>query len=198
LRQNQILRSHIHKAIFRFYEELNDFLPLIKRKISFTYLFTGNPSVKDAIEALGAPHVEVDLILVNNVSVNFSYQLQNGDRVAVYPVFEDLDIFEVNRLRAKPLRDSKFILDVHLGKLARYLRMLGLDTLYENNYQDDAIIRIAAQQGLIILTRDVNLLKNKQVERGYWVRATQPMQQIKEILKRFDLHPTLAPFKRCL
>ena len=116
-------------ACFRFYEELNDFLSRDKHKKEFQYHFDGKPSVKDAIEAIGVPHTEVDLILVNGASVGFDYNLRHGDRVSVYPVFESFDITPVIRLRDKPLRNTAFILDVHLGKLANILRMLGFDTL---------------------------------------------------------------------
>src|SRR5512139_3889854 len=88
-------------AYFRFYEELNDFIPQEFRKVTFTYDFTGNPSVKDAIEALNVPHVEVDLVVVNGESVDFSYRLNDRDNVSVYPVFEALDIRSVERLREK-------------------------------------------------------------------------------------------------
>lgn len=185
-------------ATFRFYEELNDFLPPVKRKITFVYHFNDNPSIKDAIEALGIPHAEVDLILVNNKSKKFSYQLKDQDKVSVYPVFESLNIAGVTRVRKQPLRSVKFILDVHLGKLARYLRLLGFDTEYHNNYSDAEIVRQAKRQRRVILTRDVGLLKNRKVTRGYWLRATQPRQQIIEIIKRFDLANNIAPFTRCL
>jgi len=185
-------------AEFRFYEELNDFLPAAKRKVTFPYYFSGNPSLKDAIEALGVPHTEVDFILVNGESKKFNYQLVNLDRVAVYPVFESFDITSVTHLRKKPLRRTKFILDVHLGKLARYLRLLGFDTLYRNDYQDQKIIQLALQKHRIILTRDIGLLKNKKVSRGYWLRTTAPKEQLREILLRFDLLNTIKPFTRCL
>jgi len=120
------------EAIFRFYEELNDFLPIYRRKKPFVYSFTGTPAVKDAVEALGVPHTEIDLILVNGKSVDFRYQLKNDDKVSVYPVFESLDISETTHLRAVVLRIPKFVLDVHLGKLARKLRMLGFDALFRN------------------------------------------------------------------
>ncbi|MCK6619544.1 MAG: Mut7-C ubiquitin/RNAse domain-containing protein [Calditrichaceae bacterium] len=185
-------------ARFRFYEELNDFLPPEKRKIAFDYLFKGRPGVKDAIEALGVPHPEVDMILVNGRPVDFSYLLQDGDRVAVYPVFEALDISGVTRLREKPLRNPRFILDVHLGKLARRLRLLGFDARYANHYSDREIIEIAAAEQRIILTRDRGLLKNKQVRRGYWLRSQQPREQLEEVLARFDLASLAQPFTRCL
>ncbi len=151
----------VNKAKFRFYEELNDFLPAEKKKIEFIYNFSGNPAIKDAIEAVGVPHTEVDVILVNGQSVEFSYQLQDDDVVSVYPTFESFDVSKVTHLRNKPLREIKFIVDVHLGKLARYLRMLGFDTLYKNNYSTTEILKIAKAQKRIILTRSVALLKNK-------------------------------------
>jgi len=187
-----------HTAEFRFYEELNDFLPPDKRKQSFAYTFNGHPAVKDSIEALGVPHSEVELIVVNSQSVGFSYQLQNNDRVAVYPVFESLDITPLVRLRESPLRDPCFILDVHLGKLARLLRMLGFDALYRNDYDDQEIIAIAVREKRIILTRDLGLLKNGAVTHGYRVRSTNPEEQIREIVNRLQLHTAIRLFSRCM
>ena len=187
-----------HNAIFRFYEELNDFLPTEKRKKDFEYSFNGSPSVKDAIEALGVPHVEVDLILINGVSVDFSHRLNDGDRVSVYPVFEALDIAAVTHLRERPLRDPSFILDVHLGRLAKYLRMLGFDSLYENDYTKHEIVEIAAKEKRTILTRNTNLLKMKSVTRGYAVRSPDPEKQTLEVIRRFDLSDIIKPFSRCL
>jgi uncharacterized protein len=188
------------QADFRFYEELNDFLPGIKKKKTFTYSFRGKPAIKDVIEALGVPHTEVDLILVNGKSVAFSYQLQPADQVSVYPVFESLDITPLIRLRPAPLRKQriKFILDVHLGKLAHLLRMLGFDSLYHNDYDDDEIRELALKEKRIILTRDQNLLKAKSVTHGYWLRSTEPLQQAIEIVRRFDLKTCIKPFVRCL
>jgi len=189
----------MHKtAQFRFYEELNDFLSHAKKKSLFSYDFEGNPSIKDAIEALGVPHTEVDLILVNGESVPFSYHLQDGDMVSVYPVFESMDITPVTHLREKPLRKPKFILDVHLGKLAKFLRMLGFDTLYENYYDDSEIVRIAQEQKRIILTRDVSLLKMNAVTHGYWIRSQDPVKQLQEVILRFDLFTNIRPFYRCI
>jgi uncharacterized protein with PIN domain len=186
------------KASFRFYEELNDFLPPERKKVTFTHTFTGNPAIKDIIESLGVPHVEVDLILVNDKSVGFDYQLQTGDQISVYPQFESIDITSITKLRSKPLRVTKFILDVHLGKLAHYLRLLGFDTLYDNKFHDPEIITIAQKEKRIILTRDIALLKNKIVTHGYWIRNIQPRKQIEEVLDRFDLRNQLQPFTRCL
>ena len=154
--------------------------------------------MKDTIEAIGVPHTEVDLILINGHSVDFGHPLHDGDRISVYPVFEILNIGPITHLRARPLRVTRFIADVQLGKLSRLLRMLGFDTLYRNDYTDTAIVRIAAEDKRIILTRDIGILKRKEVSRGYWVRSTNAEEQIKEILRHFQLENQLAPFTRCL
>ena len=186
-----------HVAQFRFYEELNIFLPKEKRKRAFNYEFKGNPGIKDPIEANGVPHTEVDLIVVNGESVGFDYQLQHGDRVAVYPVFESFDISPIVKLRDKPLRRPAFVLDVHLGALARMMRLLGFDVLYRNDLDDPEIVHISVYQNRIILTRDRRLLFAKVVTHGYWVRNTHPEKQIEEVLDRFDLRNQVHPFQRC-
>ncbi|MGC9348032.1 MAG: Mut7-C RNAse domain-containing protein [Anaerolineae bacterium] len=188
----------IHRATFRFYAELNDFLPAEQRQRTIGYTFHGKPAVKDAIEALGVPHTEVEIVLVNMTSVDFSYQLKNGDRVAVYPVFESLDIAPLIKVRDRPLRTTRFILDVHLGKLARLLRLLGFDAIYSNDYEDPEIVRISQEERRIILTRDVGLLKRGAVTHGYWLRSTAPVSQAREVVSRFDLQSQVRPFTRCL
>jgi uncharacterized protein len=188
----------VKQATIRFYEELNDFLPLEKKKVAFIYPFDGTPSIKDVIEAIGVPHVEVDLILVNGASVDFNYLLKDKDIVSVYPVFEALDIANVSHLRNGPLREVKFILDVHLGKLAKYLRMLGFDTFYQNDNDDHEIIRISLAEHRVILTRDVGLLKVKSVSHAYFIRSHKPKEQLKEVLRHFDLYHLIDPFNRCI
>jgi len=185
-------------AWFRFYEELNEFLTPEKRKLQFPYFFSGSPTVKDAVEALGVPHVEVDLILVNGVSVDFVFRIRNEDSVSVYPVFESLDISSLTHLRKEPLRELKFILDVHLGKLAKYLRLCGFDTFYNKDLDDKEIIRLSLSEKRIILTRDLGILKNKRVTHGYWLRSQYLTEQIKEVFRRFDLIRQLKPFSRCM
>lgn len=182
----------------RFYEELNDFLPFYKRKKLFEFTFKGNRSIKDVIESIGIPHTEIDLILVNGKSVDFKFKPEHQDQISVYPIFESIDISEIQRLRPKPLRKTMFILDVHLGKLAKYLRMLGFDTLYENNYSDPFIIKTAETEKRIILTRDLGILKNKQVTHGYYIRSDKPKEQLREVIYRFDLRKNIQPLNRCL
>ena len=150
------------------------------------------------IESLGVPHTEVELILVNGQSVDFSYVVRNDDRISVYPVFESLDIGSLLRLRDKPLRTPRFVLDSNLGRLARYLRLLGFDCLYRNDYSDAEVAEIASRQQRIVLTRDRTLLRRKIITHGYFVRAVLPREQVKEVLKRFDLYRAIVPFSRCI
>ncbi|KPK57621.1 MAG: twitching motility protein PilT [Gammaproteobacteria bacterium SG8_31] len=188
----------VRVAEFRFYEELNDFLPPARRKKNFTYRFRGTPSVKDTIEAIGVPHTEIDLILVDGRSVEFDQTLRGGERVAVYPMFERLDISPVNRLRPAPLRETRFVVDVHLGTLARYLRLLGFDTVWRNDLADPEIIQCALAESRIILTRDLGILKDGRVTHGYWLRTTDAMGQVDEVMQAFDLGTQLAPYTRCM
>ncbi len=185
-------------ATFRFYAELNDFLPAERRMTAFSYFFHVGPAVRDAIEGLGVPHTEVDLVLVNGKPEDFSYVLRDGDRVSVYPMFESFDVRGTTRVRPEPLRQTRFILDVHLGRLAAYLRMAGFDSVYRNDYRDADLARIAREEERILLTRDRGLLKRAEVTRGYYVRATSPRAQFAEVLRRFDLFESLRPFARCL
>jgi hypothetical protein len=183
---------------FRFYEELNDFLGKQHRKREFEQEFHARTTVKDAIEALGVPHTEIDLILVNGTSVDFTYRLQNEDRVVVYPVFESLDITGLQYIRKAALRDPRFILDVHLGKLTRYLRMAGFDCLYKDSFTDADLIRISTDEKRILLTRDKGILKNSLVTRGLYVRADNPGKQFGEIARRLHLEDLFRPFSRCM
>jgi uncharacterized protein with PIN domain len=185
-------------ATFRFYAELNDLLPRTRRFVDFVHEFQGSPSVKDVIESLGVPHTEVEMILVNGVPQGFEYRLGEDDRVSVYPMFEALDTGEESRVRRRPLREPRFILDVHLGKLTAYLRLLGFDSIYDRQMQDPDLARLSAREKRILLTRDRQLLKRNEVTRGHLVRSLEPRQQCVEVLMRFDLAGLAAPFTRCL
>jgi uncharacterized protein len=182
----------------RFYAELNDFLPPDRRGRPITLEVAAGTTVKDLAESLGVPHTEIDVILVNGESVDFACQLSNGDRVSVYPVFETLDVSPLVRLRPQPLRESRFVLDVHLGRLARTLRLLGFDAAWRNNSTDEELATTSAEEQRILLTRDRGLLKRSTVTRGYFVRSTERRSQIVEVLRRFDLFGAIAPYGRCL
>ncbi|MDX1303024.1 Mut7-C RNAse domain-containing protein [Photobacterium sp.] len=188
-----IMRS----ACFRFYQELNDFLLQKQRKRTFSYAFSGNPSVKDTIEAIGVPHTEIDVILVNGESVGFEYQMQGGEYVSVYPEFESVSIIPLVHLRSPPPRETKFVVDVNLGKLAIKLRLLGFDTLYRKDFSDSEIVKRSLDEKRIILTRDKGIFKYRAVTHGYWVRSDDPKRQLREVITRLQLENRFRPFTRC-
>ena len=185
-------------ATFRFYEELNDFLPAQRCRQEFDAPCARGATTKHMIEALGVPHTEVELILVNGESVGFDRLLQDGDRVAVYPKFEAFDVTPLLRVRDSPLRVMRFVADAHLGGLAKLLRMAGFDTLYDNSFDDNEIVAIAQCEVRIVLTRDRELLKCREVTHGCYVRALKPRQQLREIFQRLDLANMARPFTLCM
>jgi hypothetical protein len=186
------------RATFRFYEELNDFLPPARRGRDITTPCARAATAKHMIEALGVPHTEVELVLVNGASVGFDRLLADGDRVAVYPKFEAFDIAPLLRVRDRPLRVTRFVSDAHLGGLAHLLRMTGFDTLYDNRFEDGQIERIAGEQERIVLTRDRELLKRRGISHGMYVRALRSAEQLREVFARLDLARSARPFTLCL
>lgn len=186
------------RAGFRFYAELNDHLPPAQQFQTLEKTFFVSPSVKDAIESFGVPHAEVELILANGKTVDFSHPLHDGDRIAVFPVFEALDVAPELRIRREPLREPKFVLDAHLGKLAAYLRMLGFDTAYQICASDPDLAQISKDEKRILLTRDRGLLKRAAVTHGYWIREIDSRRQAAETITRFDLRRLVRPFTRCM
>ena len=186
------------EAAFRFYEELNDFLPKHRKKTIFQVEFKGKRSIRDVIEALGVPHTEVDLVLINGKSVGFEEILGNGDRVSVYPVFESLNIKNVTHLRRLPLRRTKFIADVNLGDIVKYMRLLGLDVYCDPSLSERDIIEISNKENRIILTKSKKLLKFKDVTHGVFVHPGTTQEQIRRIIEFLDIGDNVKPFSRCL
>ncbi|WP_107851745.1 Mut7-C RNAse domain-containing protein [Oceanimonas marisflavi] len=182
---------------FRFYGQLNDFLPSELRQRTVCYRYSGSPGLRDAIQAQGVPHTEVDLVLVDGVARCFDFNLQGGEQVSVYPRFKAFEL-QAGRLGPKPLAVHRFILDVHLGKLCRQLRLLGFDTAYGNDFEDRHIIDRSLAERRIILTRDLGILKQARVQYGYFVRATAPNRQIGEVLQAFELKERCRPLSRCI
>lgn len=182
----------------RFYEELNNFLPRSRRKRSYRVACTEPRSVKDLIESQGVPHTEVDLILINGMSATFDDPVRDGDRVAVYPMFERLDITSASRLGRPPLRDIRFVADVHVGKLARRLRLLGFDCLYDPGLDDAQLALVSAREKRILLSRDVGLLKRAMVTHGIYLHSDDPAEQMTDVIRRLDLRAAIDPMSRCL
>ncbi len=191
-------RCIVASAEFRFYAELNHFLAPAFRQRSCIRAFPRDATVKHMIEALGVPHTEVDLILVNGEPVDFSYRLADGDRVSVYPCFSSFDIAPLAKLRAPEGAAPRFIADAHLGQLAKNLRMLGFDVLYRNDYGDLEVAVIAADENRIVLTRDRDLLIRKDIVRGAYVHAIDGDEQVMEVIRRFQLAASARALTRCL
>lgn len=188
--------SPVAGVSFRFYGPLNDFLPPCRRGRRFMYRLRHLPSVKDAIESLGVPHPEVDLILVNGSPEDFAKRLRDADDVSVYPAFMSIEMSGVRRAGVDPPPVVRFVADVHLNKLASLLRLAGFDAVV---VPDDAdLAAVASREVRVALTRDVNLLKRSVLRHGYWVRNTDPEWQFTEVLERFDLVYRMDPFARCL
>ena len=175
-------------AYFLFQGDLNDFLPRALKAARLTCTFSPHQPVKHLVEALGVPHLEVGQVLVNGQVVNVSTHLPDGSEVIVSPL----------KGESVPEGAAIFILDNHLGRLAAMLRMLGFDSLYRNDYQDDELAATAAAEQRILLTRDRRLLMRKIIPRGYCVRQDDPHEQIRAVLRRYDLYQLVRPFQRCL
>jgi len=182
---------------FRFYGNLNDFLPKTQRNVWVAQQMAEHAAVKHPLEAMGVPHPEVDAILVNRAPVDFSYHLQDGDRVEVYPA-EVVHLLPHHLpLRSPTPTPVSFVADTHLGQLAAYLRMLGFGTLYRNDYDDAQLAEITATTARVLLTRDRGLLKRRMVVYGYCVREVDPRRQIVSVLRRYQLGACAQPWRRC-
>jgi len=188
----------VPSAAFRFYGPLNDFLHPAKRQMTQRSAFADGATVKDLVESLGVPHTEIAYLLVDGRHVDFTYGVQPGDRVAVYPRFCTMDPGDAPSLYLPAQAQPRFVADVHLGRLAAYLRLAGFDVEYRNDYGDHELVEVSVAQDRTILTRDVGVLKHGAVKRGYFVRATHPGRQFVEVLRRLDLVPPAAPFTRCM
>ncbi len=186
-----------HSARFDFHGDLDELLVRRYRVRPIVYRFREHPGVKDPIEAMGVPHTEVDVILANGRSVDFAYQLQNGDAIDVYPPRTTAPATPILHLAPPVPRPATFALDVHLGKLARRLRLLGFDCFYRNDCDDDELITLALEQGRILLTRDLGILRQRRVVHGCLVRSDAVDAQVDALLARYELQDEIRPWLRC-
>jgi hypothetical protein len=186
-----------YSARFYFSGSLNDFLSAKNKNTVINYPFSENPSVKDAIEAIGIPHTEVDIILVNGSAANFTYRLHDKDEVKVFPV-ENISSLTSGSLTPPFTYPIKFLADAHLGKLAKTLRIIGIDTFYQNEVSDKQVAEIGEKENRVVLTRDVALLKQKVIKHGYWLRNQHFEKQLQEVVTRFNLVTQIKPFTLCI
>ncbi|MFN8671837.1 MAG: Mut7-C RNAse domain-containing protein [Candidatus Sericytochromatia bacterium] len=187
----------MNNAKFLFYGELNFFLPYNKKGQVIDISFKESPSVKDAIESLGIPHTEIGLIKLNDISIGFNYKLNDKDSFHIYPVNYSQEAKDNNLLRPK-IKEYKFMVDANIGKMSKYLRMMGFDTYYDLSIDDKEIVEIAEEQERIILTRDIGMLKRKIATHGYFIKSTDINEQVLEVIQRFELKDKINEFSICL
>jgi uncharacterized protein len=182
----------------RFYSDLNQLLDRERRGVSFRRLLPEPASVKDVIEGCGVPHTEVDVILVNGEPKDFQYLVSGDEQISVYPVFHSIDIPEALRLQNRTLTYPGFVVDVNLGKLARYLRLFGFNAVYKNSIKDKELIRIMLEGDRVLLTRDRKLLMHKVIQHGKLIYSDKPADQLEEVINRYELTGQMAPYSRCV
>jgi uncharacterized protein with PIN domain len=173
-------------AHFRFLGRLNQFLPRDERDQAIAVDFHERQSIKHLAESLGVPHPEIGSVMINSQQGTLNTITQDGDRVEIHPVRNGCPI------------EPRFVLDNHLGRLAAYLRMLGFDSLYRNNYNDEELAETSQREERILLSRDRRLLMRKAVSHGYCLRSLDSLEQLTEVIQRFDLTSRIMPFHRCL
>ena len=182
----------------RCYAELNDLLPQIWGFVTFPLSLPPNTSIQDLAQTIGIPIDRIDLVLVNNQPVCLTYSLKENDRIAIYPVFENFDITSLTKVRDHPLRQPKFILDVHLGKLANHLRLFGFDTLYQNNWTKDSMLTISRIEQRVLLSKSRSLLSSESLTHAHVIKSSATRDQLLEVLAWFDLYGIASPFTRCI
>ena len=185
-------------ASFRCFGNLPELLKRRYRDSSIEYRFKAHPGVKDAIESMGIPHTEVDVVFANGRSVDFRYQLQHLDAIDVYPLHCAVPAETMLHLSVSPVEPVSFVIDLHLGKLARRLRLLGFDCLYQNDFSDAEIMQLSFGQQRVILTRDRGILRHRQVVHGYLVRSDQVDEQVREVISRYQLFDQIRAWRRCM
>lgn len=173
-------------AYFLFFGRLNDFLPREQREQTLPIDFRGRQSIKHLAESLGVPHPEIGSLQVNVQAGMLSTITQDGDRVELHPIPDGCPV------------EPRFVLDNHLGRLAAYLRMLGFDCLYQNHFDDEEMAELVQAEDRILLSRDRRLLMRKAVVHGYCLRSLDSLEQLSEVIQRFDLKERIRPFHRCL
>jgi uncharacterized protein with PIN domain len=182
-----------------FYDNLQELLyKKYRTGMPFRHQYERRSSIKDVIESLGIPHPVVGKLIVNSCEVDLSYILKNNDMIEAMPLAPPVDPTVPTKLRPVPLNRIAFIVDVNVGKLALYLRMLGFDTLYDSAGKDKDLATTAWSEKRILLTRDTALLKRKIIAHGYLLREPEPKEQLKEVMQLYNLGSMVKPMSRCI
>jgi len=188
----------MNKVILKFYCQLNDFLKPKHRQKSLNHTLISRRSIKDLIESFGVPHVEIEKIFVNQQPEDFSYIVRVNDFIEIFPSCQSRLKRNYNLPKNSDPEDIKFVCDIHLGKLARRLRLLGFDVEYKKNSSDKELIEISNNGKRVLLTRDRGLLLHKNLIYGLWIRNIKGDQQMIEVINRLQLKKYCLPFSRCL
>jgi uncharacterized protein len=183
------------RVTFRFYGELSFFLSASAAENAIPYFFNGKPSVKDAIEAQHVPHTEVGSIFIDETPVDFNAHLFDTQHIDVHPIISP--VTTACPIRLSPPPQLRFVADVHLGRLTRYLRLLGFDVFYKRHFDDPDIIRCSLREQRTILTRDRRLLHIKDVTHGCCLHSQIATEQLHQLTVRYNLKENAQPFSRC-
>jgi uncharacterized protein len=171
-------------ALVRVAEPLRFLLPARRRHGVVPVAVDGVSSLVHVVESLGVPRTEIGEVRLDGRPAPLDARPQGGEVVEVLPV-----------RRPQRVAGFRFLLDVHLGTLARRMRLLGIDTAYGNEAADDALVARAAADERVVLTQDRGLLRRRALMAGAYVRGSHPADQLADVLDRFD--PPLAPWTRC-
>jgi uncharacterized protein with PIN domain len=169
-------------------EPLRFFIPARRRGPYVAVPYDGTSTVGHLISSIGVPLPEVGRLRVDGKAVTAAHRPERRAVISIEPV---------SRPQSLPTDRPRFVLDVHLGSLARRLRLLGIDTWYDRGVDDDELVRIAQDEDHFLLTQDRGLLHRASVrDRAAYVRGAGATEQLDDVLDRFD--PPTAPFTRCL
>lgn len=182
----------------RVYEELNDHLAPERRKRAFEVAARPGTTVRELLASLGVPVGEVDLVLVAGRVAGLDDPLEEGDRLAAYPVFEAFDLGALAPIAGRPLRQPSFFADEHLARLARYLRLAGFDTRLAPGWDDARLVAASEAEGRILLTKDRHLVTFLRPSRVFVPGSGRPAEQFVELVRRLQLEAAARPFTRCI
>ena len=180
--------------MFRFYEELNEYLPENQRKRDIEVVVKEPRTLRSIITYFNIPLSEVDLILVNGVSVDFEHVLEGGERVSVYPVFELLNIRQISQVRKTPLRKLRFIADADLAEMAEKMRESGIDTVCFPNISMQEIGEISIKEKRIILTKSKALSQFPGITHTLVIHSEDTMDQMQEVMDLLDIEKPSSNF----
>jgi uncharacterized protein len=186
------------QAHVRVYEELNDFLAPERKKKEFLFHFDSRTTVRQLLGSIKIPVSIVDLVLANGRSVSPSHVLKDNERISLYPVFELLDISPVQRVRSRPLRQTRFAAGPGLAQLVIYLRLCGFDVIQVDRASAEALRGSLSGGRRILLSKAARRQSQNDIAHFLRITKSNPFRQFLEVVERLDLKRSLAPYTRCI